>query len=69
MGPASRELRIESLRAKIAARQDECLALTIRSSSPWLTPENRSELNQHREQALEQYHSLRYVLNLYERQG
>ena len=69
MGPEARGLRIENLRKKIAESQSECDALTIRSGSPWLTPEGKDQLTHLHAQAVEHHQSLLYLLNLYERRG
>jgi hypothetical protein len=69
MGPEAREMRIENIRKKMAARRAECLELAIQSSSPRLSPASRSELNHHREQAIEQYESLQFMLGVYQRQS
>jgi len=64
-----REMRLGDLRMKIAALQRECAALERKSSSPFLTPEEKLAICHLQEQTIEQCHNLQHKLGLYESQS
>jgi hypothetical protein len=69
MEPVLREKRIESLRTKIVKCQQECSALAGKSSSPYLTSKEKTEIGQLRDQTIKQCHNLRHMLGTYEHEG
>jgi hypothetical protein len=68
MNPSWREMRIGNLTTKIAECQQEWTALARKSSSSYLTPEERTAISRIQEQTIEQCGSLQYLLGLHEHQ-
>jgi hypothetical protein len=64
-----REMRVGNLKTKIGECQQECSALVGKSSSPYLTPQEKIEIAQLQTQTIEQCHNLRHMLSLYEQES
>jgi hypothetical protein len=67
--PALRKLRIEDLKTKIAACQQECTELARRSATPDITIVETTTISHIREKAARHHDFLRYMLGLYELRG
>lgn len=66
MGPTLREMRIESLKVKIAACQQECSELNRKSAEPYLTVEERAAISRLQGLTIRECHNLRHMLGLYD---
>jgi len=67
--PALRELRIEDLKTKIAACQQECAELARKSSTPDLSMVDTTIISHIQDKAARHRDYLHYMLGLYEHQG
>lgn len=66
MGPTLREMRIKSLKSKIAACHQECSELDQKSTAPYLTAEERAEISRLQSLTIKECHNLRHMLGLYD---
>jgi hypothetical protein len=64
-----RELRMKSLKAKIAACQEECSKLAVKSSAPYSTPEEKATIERLQRHTITHCQNLRHMLSLYDDQG
>jgi hypothetical protein len=64
--PTFRKMRIEVLRAKVAACQQDCSALATKSTRPNLALDEKANIGQLTEETAKYCDYLRYMLSLYE---
>jgi hypothetical protein len=64
-----REIRIGTLKTKVAVCQVECSTLAEKSSSPYLSAEEKATIDRLKHQTISQCHGLRHMLAPYERKG